>query len=215
MRKQILTLFVLAATPLAAQEHQHTAGATLPSGWHARADRANASLQNVRFMQMGDGYHATLGPSVILYNPAQTAQGSYRAHATFAQTKATPHPEGYGLIVGGKNLDAENQDYLYFLVRQDGKFLVKHRAGTETHTLFDWTAHPAIKPVDAQGKATNALAIDVGAAGARFLVNGVEVAKVDRAPNLNTDGIAGLRINHNLDVHVADWGIDQGGNEGR
>ena len=214
MRKQIFTLFLLAAAPLAAQEHQHPAGATLPSGWHVRADRANAPLQKVKFVQMGNGYHATLGPSVLLYNPAQTAQGSYRAHATFTQTKATPHPEGYGLVVGGKNLAAENQDYLYFLVRQDGKFMVKHRAGTETHTLFDWTAHPAIKPVDAQGKATNALAIDVTDSAARFLVNGQEVAKVDRTPAFNTDGIVGLRINHNLDVHVADWGIDQGGNEG-
>ncbi len=204
MRIPLLVLAALAAaTSLVAQEQS-----TLPDGWQARADRANAQMQNVKFVTMGDGYHVTLGPSVILYNPAQRAEGAYRARATFTQTKAPQHPEAYGLLVGGQNLDAPNQDYLYFLVRGDGKFLVKHRAGAETHTLVDWTEHAAITRADAAGKATHALAIEATAEDVRFLVNGTEVAKLPRAAQLNTDGVVGLRINHNLDVHVAGFGVE-------
>lgn len=204
MRIPMLFVAVLAtATSLTAQEQ-----AALPSGWQARADRANAPMQNVKFVPMGDGYHVTLGPSVILYNPEQRAEGAYRARATFTQTKAPQHPEAYGLLVGGQNLDAPNQDYLYFLVRGDGKFLVKHRAGAETHTLVDWTEHAAITRADAAGKATHALAIEATAEAVRFLVNGAEVAKLPRAAQLNTDGVVGLRINHNLDVHVSGFAVE-------
>lgn len=204
MRIPMLALAALtAAISLSAQEQS-----ALPSGWQARADRANAQMQNVKFVPMGDGYHVTLGPSVILYNPTQRAEGAYRARATFTQTRSPQHPEAYGLLMGGQNLDAANQDYLYFLVRGDGKFLVKHRAGAETHTLFDWTEHAAVKRADAAGKATNALAIEATAEGARFLVNGAEVAKLPRGEQLNTNGVVGLRVNHNLDVHVSGFGVE-------
>jgi hypothetical protein len=39
--------------------------------------------------------------------------------------------------------------------------------------------------------------------GARFLVNGAEVVTFPRDERPATDGIVGLRINHNLDVQVA------------
>jgi hypothetical protein len=204
MRIPMLALAALAAaTSLSAQ-----AQSTLPSGWQVRADRANAQMQNVKFVTVRGGYHVTLGPSVILYNPKQRAEGAYRARATFTQTKAPQHLEAYGLLVGGQNLDAENQDYLYFLVRGDGKFLVKHRAGAETHTLFNWTEHAAVKRADAAGKATNTLAVEATQAGARFLVNGTEVAKLPRVEQLNTEGVVGLRVNHNLDVRVSGFAVE-------
>jgi hypothetical protein len=81
-------------------------------------------------------------------------------------------------------------------------------AGTETHTLVGWTSHGAIRAVPADGAATNALAIDVGAAGATFLINGAEVVTLPRTPQLQTDGVMGLRINHHLDVHVADVALE-------
>jgi hypothetical protein len=36
----------------------------------------------------------------------------------------------------------------------------------------------------------------------RFLINGTEVRGLDRVPMLNTDGLVGFRIGHNLDVHI-------------
>lgn len=218
MRALVLTAALLVAVPAAAQQHgQHQHGAAgghgehhpagvLPAGWEARLDRPGG-MENVRFMEMEGHQHAILGPAAIFYRSADTATGTYRLGGTFRQNRATAHPEGYGLILGGRDLQGEAQDYLYFLVRQDGRFMVKHRAGDETHTLIDWTEHSAVQRPDAGGRAVNTLAVDVADSGVRFLVNGTEVGSVPRVQYLNTDGVYGLRINHNLDVRVDDFGV--------
>ncbi len=210
MRKLLAISALLAlATPAAAQDGAKAAGNDLqfPAGWQIRLDRANANRNDVRFFVAGDGLHATTGPAAIFWNPENVATGEFDARATFIQMKPSQHPEAYGIFVGGRDLDGDAQDYFYFLIRQDGKFLVKHRAGAETHTIIDWTAHEAVRPVGDDGRATNSLEMRVRAEGVRFLVNGVEVAKVDRVPYLNTDGIVGLRVNHNLDVHIDGFGF--------
>jgi hypothetical protein len=228
MRCSILTLALLtAAVPLAAQQHgghhhgghQHGEGphhaghhqpGVIPDGWRVRLDRAAATVDQVTFMSH-DGYvHLVLGPSGIFYRPDHSASGEYTAAATFTQNRAPHHPESYGLFVGGRDLEGGAQDYLYFLVRGDGRYLVKHRGGAETHTLIDWTEHPAVRPADAEGKATNALAVQAGDFGVRFLVNGTEVGQLPRSPHLTTDGVVGLRVNHNLDVKMRDFAITPG-----
>jgi hypothetical protein len=221
MRAFVVLAALLAAVPAAAQhqhgqghqhgqagEHAHHPAGVLPAGWEARLDRPGP-MDNVRFMEMEGHQHAILGPSAIFYRPADVADGEYRLSGTFRQNRLTRHPEAYGLILGGRDLQGEGQDYLYFLVRQDGKFLVKHRAGSETHTLMDWTEHEAVRRPGEDGRATNTLAVDVAAAGVRFLVNGTEVGALQRVPMLNTDGVYGLRINHGLDVRVDGFGIER------
>ncbi len=211
---------VTTAAPLAAQgdpDNKVAGAAGLPSGWVARLDRANAKTADVKFVAMGPGYHATLGPAGIFYNPKDMASGNFTVKASMTQTKSPTHPEAYGLFVGGRNLDQPNQEYLYLLVRQDGKFAVKHRAGTEVHTIADWTEHAAITKADADGKATNALAIRSTADSIIYMVNGSPVYGQDRAHAGQgaTNGQAGLRVNHNLDVHIGDFAIVPGSSEGR
>jgi hypothetical protein len=133
--------------------------------------------------------------------------GDFRITATFTQTKAPTHPEAYGLFVGGKNLDQENQDYGYIVIRGDGKYLIKHRAGSETHTIQDWTEHPKLNKQDAAGKATNTLAVELKGDHVRMYVNGEEVKSWEKS-YWNAVGQAGLRINHNLDVHVSDFKVE-------
>ncbi|HSJ65198.1 MAG TPA: multicopper oxidase domain-containing protein [Gemmatimonadaceae bacterium] len=201
------TLLADALSPLPARVGAGgIAFATQVPGWTARLD-APGEPSTVAFRAMGDGFHATMGPAAVLFNPSISASGAYRVGAVFSQSKATPHPEAYGLVVGGKDLDRDEQDYLYFLVRQDGKFLVKHRAGAETHTIVDWTAHDAVRSVDASGKTTNALAVESLPDAVRFLANGMEVTRLPRSAMLKTDGMVGLRINHNLDVHIAEFAV--------
>lgn len=210
-----LAVLVAAAAPVAGQQHQHQGGNAAqhgahgahaaPAGWQFRLDRANADRNAVHFMQMGDELHFRLGPSGIFYNPQNTRTGAYRVSAEFQQMRAPEHPEAYGLVLAGRNLDAENQDYAYFLVRGGGQFTVKHRAGSEVHTIVDWTDHAAIHRQDAEGKATNQLAVDVGPEAITFLVNGTQVHRIERASvghSINTDGVFGLRVNHNQDIHV-------------
>jgi len=177
-------------------------GGSLPAGWHAHADK-NAALANVKFVTMGTGYHATLGPAVILWRAADSASGSYRIAATFTQTKAPRYPEGYGLLLGGRDLAGAAQRYTYFLVRGDGTFLIKRRSGDSTSFVTpDWTPHAAVVKGDsATGAATNELGVAVKGDSVRFLVNGKDVF-VTKASNVDVTGSVGYRVNHNLDVHV-------------
>ena len=202
-----LAIAAFAVMPLVAQ-HEHQAdpdkkvagGGTLPSGWKARVD-GNASLNGVKMMPMGGGVHFMTGPAGIYYKPADKGTGAYEARATFTQMEPAAHPEAYGLIIGGSDLEGAAQKYTYFLIRQDGKYLIKRRAGDQTPTIADWTDSSAIKKADNSGKMSNTLAIDVGKDKVRFIVNGTEVAAADTA-KVDAAGIAGLRINHNLNVHV-------------
>src|SRR5690606_19790228 len=120
------------ALPAAAQHEGHHEGAgTIAEGWQGRVDRETQRIEDVRFMAMGATFHAITGPHVVLWNPANAATGGYTATATFRQDRAPERPEGFGLIVGGRDLDGPGQDYLYFLIRHDGRFMVRHRAGSE------------------------------------------------------------------------------------
>ncbi|HEX9894632.1 MAG TPA: hypothetical protein VGA78_11950, partial [Gemmatimonadales bacterium] len=93
---------------------------------------------------------------------------------------------------------------LYFLVRNDGKFLVKHRQGAETHSITDWTAHPSTARHTAASGATvkNVLAVTAGEDSVRMFVNGQQVSAYP-ATVMKVDGVVGLRVNHNLNLHVS------------
>ena len=166
-----------------------------------RLDDPKADRSGVRFMTMGGGFHVMTGPAAIFYRPDQQKSGAYEVSATFQQMEPATHPEAYGVIIGGSGLDGANQKYTYFLVRQDGQFLIKRRAGAQTPTVTDWTANKAIQKTEGTTKGTNTLAVAVGQDKVRFLVNGTEVSSA-AAAQVDTNGIAGIRVNHNLNVHI-------------
>ena len=214
-----LILTLLSAPCAAAQaDHSHKehsdhaveGGGTLPAGWSARPD-GTADLKNVKFVTMGPGYHVTLGPATILYRKSDRANGPFHTLATFNQTKKLEHSEGYGLFMGGEALDGKGQKYTYFLVRDDGSYLVKRRDGDKTREITKgWTAHPAVKKGDAEGKTSNLLEIDAkqNPSKVSFKVNGQTVYTAD-AKSMDTKGIVGLRVNHNLDVHIDGFALHQ------
>lgn len=183
-------------------------GGTLPAGWSARPDR-QGDVKNVKFVVMEPGYHLTLGPAAILYREQDRVNGPFHTLATFHQMKSPTHPEGYGIFFGGQALNGKGQQYTYFLVRGDGNYLIKRRKGEETTEVSKgWTAHPAVKKADAQGKATNLLEIDAKQDPSKvsFKVNGQTVYTAD-PKSIDVKGIVGLRVNHNLDVHIEGFGV--------
>jgi hypothetical protein len=208
----VLSLLALAAAPLAAQgandPTKKVAGSTpLPAGWSGRTDRASDKLTDAKFVTMGTGFHVTTGPAAIYWSAANAAKGPFVATTTITQTKAPTHPEAYGLFFMGKRLDAPNQDYAYFIIRGDGKFMVNHRAGNDVHKIVPWTENAAIKKQDASGKATNTLSVDASTPDAvKLLVNGTVVHTLGKNFG-STDGVVGLRVNHNLDVHVGEFKV--------
>lgn len=182
-------------------------GGTMPAGWHARTD-GNRPMANVKFEPMGKGNHVTLGPATIFWQDTDTASGSYSVEAQvwqFPSDTHRDHREGFGLFIGGGDLDGVGQRYTYFLIRADGQFLVKRRQGDSTWTVQAWTASPAITnpaPNPAPGSSTeNKLTIRVAPTGVSFLVNGQEVYK-GSASDVDTRGVYGFRMNHNLNVHL-------------
>ena len=208
-----LLLLTLAAAPLAAQQPKDMkdpdkavqGGGTLPTGWSARTDR-NAPLTNVKFVTMGTGLHATMGPAAIFWQPGDTATGDFHTLATFTQMKAPMHPEAYGLIIGGSDLSGAGQRYTYLIIRGDGKFMIKRRNGDSVSTVVPWTANDAVIKAGADGKATNEVSIQVKGGTVSFMVNGKEVHS-GSAADFDTKGIVGLRVNHNLDVHIAGFAV--------
>jgi hypothetical protein len=206
-------MFTAGAGRLAAQDaakHEHgdhdhavAGGGTVPAGWSVRTDD-NAPIANVKVAPMGTGIHVTLGPAIILYRAQHVGKGPFHTLATFTQTKPTTHAEGYGLFYGGQSLDGAAEQYTYFLVRQDGKFLVKRREGEQTTEVTKgWVASAAVHQPDAKGPSTNKLEIDNKRDPSKvvFLVNGEPVYSLD-AKATATDGAVGLRVNHNLDLHI-------------
>jgi hypothetical protein len=184
---------------------RRAAGGSIPAGWQIRLDDKDATrytTNDVRFVPMGCGFHSTSGPAAI-YPGAQLPNSPFVLEATFNQTKAPTHPEAYGLFFSGRDLESsDKQQYVYFLVRGNGQFLINHRAGRDVHKIIDWQDNAAIRKQDASGQATNQLTIRAGTDSVRFLANGAQVAAISRQEISNAGGQAGLRVNHNLDVHV-------------
>lgn len=214
--RTILFTAMLAAAPLSAQD----ANLTVPAAWKVRADRGTVNVvadeersdprTMARIVTMAPGWHVTTGPALIAYDPSWQAGGTYRAEAEiflFPGERA----EGYGMFVGGANLEGADQTYLYVLLRKDGRYLVKRRVGAGTETLVDWTAHEAVVPHTGQdGTAKNVLAVNVRADDIQIVVNGQVVTTVPRA-GIPTDGQVGLRVNHALNLHVSRVEIVAGG----
>lgn len=197
----IAALLVPVATVAAQAPAAHGA---LPDGWIGRADEGG-DISKVAFVPMSRGWHVTTGPvHAIFYRPDNSASGNYTATLdAFFFGPPGPYPEGYGIFVGGKELAAPGQSYLYFVVANNGRYLIKKRSGGTTSMVVDWTPSSAIKTVPSgAGNVENIFQVQARHDSVLFSINHVVVATRSRA-ELGVDGIVGIRVNHNLSVHVA------------
>jgi hypothetical protein len=196
----LMTLLVVA--PLVAQS---------PAGWKVRPDRStNASdpdaAGSIKFTKTGSGFQAVNPQAAVYWNPANSASGTYTVKGSFTLLKPSNHTNYYGLIFGGSDLDGANQAYTYFLVAQDGTWLVKKREGdANASDIVKKTPNDAVKKPDASGKSTNALEVRVGADKIDYVVNGTVVHSMPKA-GVKTDGVYGIRVNHQLEVQIDGFG---------
>ena len=195
-RISLAILALLVAAPAMAQS---------PAGMMARADRStNAAdpddVPDVTVMSVGNGFQVNTGPAAVVWNPANTASGSYNLSATFTLQAPSDHANYYGLVYGGGDLDGAGQNYLYFLIAQNGTFLVKHRANDEAvHNVVDRTPHDAIVQPGDDGTSVNMLEVRVGADQTEFVINGTVVHTAPKSGMASrTDGIWGVRVNHRI-----------------
>jgi hypothetical protein len=191
-------------------------GAQSPAGWKVRIDRSTNAADpdgnpNLKFITMGTGFHVTGGPAGTFWNPANTATGNFTATATFNLMKPSGHTNYYGLMFGGDQLDGAGQNYIYFMVAQNGAFMVKHRAGDATHDVKAATPHAAVRQPGADGRSSNTLEVRVAGDTISYVVNGQVVHTTPKSGmTAKTDGIVGIRVNHQLDVHVDAFAVKKG-----
>jgi hypothetical protein len=195
-RLSLAVVALLLAAPLAAQA---------PAGYMMRIDASTDAADpddspDVKITTVGSGFQVNTGPAVVLYNPASTATGQYTLKATFTLQQPSSHQNYYGLVFGGQNLNAANQSYVYFLVAQTGRFIIKHRANNDAvHDVQPGTMHDAVVRPDASGKSVNTLEVRVGASDIQYVVNGQVVHTTPKSGmTARTDGVYGVRINHVL-----------------
>jgi hypothetical protein len=186
-----------------------------PKGWKIRGDHSTEASDPdaagaIKFVTSGSGFHATNPMAAIYWNPANTATGNYTLKGTFKLIKSNGFNEYYGLIFGGSALDGAAESYLYFMVTDDGTYLIKRREGTSTQGVSPKTPNAAVKKPDTSGSATNALEVRVMADKIDFAINGTVVTSLPKTgPAAKTDGIYGIRINHQLDVQIDGFGVSK------
>lgn len=151
------------------------------------------------------------GPHAVLWRAGQEAvQPPYTIHTRMQKLHGRLH-EGYGIVFGGEGLEGpeEGQRYSYFLVRGDGSFLIRRRAGAEVPVVRPWTHHPAIRRDTEEGGRPNELEVQVADDSVRFHVNGAQVASVP-ASDVDVRGIPGVRVAHAVQLALTDFGVEPG-----
>ena len=202
----VAVLALVAIAPLVAQT---------PQGWKMRVDHSTAAADpdapgDIKFVTSGPGFHATNPTAAVYWNPANTATGNYILKASFRLEKPSGHVNYYGLVFGGSALEGAQQSYLYFVVAQNGTWLIKKRDGEATSGVTPKTPNDAVVKPGADGKSINALEVRVGADKVDFVVNGTTVHSEPKSGAMaKTDGIYGIRINHLLEVQVDGLGVSK------
>ena len=178
---------------------------TLQGQTQLRVDRSTSAadpddVADVTLEANGSSFTVGTGPAAVVWDPGNTASGEYEVKGTFRLEEPSDHTNYYGLVFGASELDNSNQNYLYFLVGQDGSFILKHRANDDAvHDIVARTPHDAVTTPGDDGKSVNDLEVRVGADELTLVVNGTVVHTEARAGMASrTNGIFGVRINHRL-----------------
>ena len=201
-----------------------TGSGKLPDGWMMRFDptRGGApapAMTAISFETMAGGYHVKSGPAAIYYKTGDVGSGEFSVTATFHQAKSM-NAEAFGIFIGGAGLQDSTHSYIYMAIKPStGVLLIARRtqyAGTPRPTTFvpenpnaPEAAINRDSPTD--GSATNTLTIHVAPDTVHFIINGKLVKAIAKsALGGPTDGQVGLRINHNMDLHIDGYALKKG-----
>ena len=172
---------------------------SLAEGWKARLDDPTTTQTGTVQVER-DAVVFSGGPGGIFYKPDMKAEKDYTVIAAITQSKTLPAPQPYGLFVSGADLDKDTQRYTAFLVRQDGKFQIVTRNGSQDTVVVDWrSAKPMLEPKGV--KPTNTLEVRAMQNAVHFLIGDQELHQMPRE-KAGPDGLAGVRLGPGLSVPV-------------
>ena len=168
-------------------------------GWRWRADKPAADTA-AAFDQMAPGWHMTSKSAGLLYPAGERATGSFSHVADFVVFPETTD-SGFGIFLGGADLEGSAGTYVAALLRRDGAFSVISRAGGSESVLVPWTRHSAVKAHPGTGTVTNRLRINASVDSLRIFVNDSSVARI-KLGNARTNGHFGFRVGERVNLHL-------------
>jgi hypothetical protein len=195
-------------------------GITAP-GWQGKVDAGEAAkgakIDDSKVVAAGSELKFNNGPAAIYWNPANKAAGSYTVSATFTEPKymsSNDHPHPYGLFIGGNKLDTDQATFLYCTPYGNGTFIVRGM-GPAPFRVSPGRSVPneAVKKAETGGSVTQEVAWVVTPEKADCKINGVVVGSYPKADLVGAgkleslDGIAGIRVAHNVDVNVTGFKV--------
>lgn len=191
-------------------------GISVP-GWAGKIDaqeeKSGQVLNNSKLAPATGGLQITTGPAVTYWNPKNTASGDYTVKATFKEANymgLNDHPHPYGIVIGGNDLGAPQQSYLYCAAYGNGTFIVRG-FGPEPFQMGGRrpTANDAVHKAAGKGESvTQEIAVSVKGDRVECAINGTVVAGYSKAELVaagklkSTDGVYGIRFAHNTDATV-------------
>lgn len=196
-------------------------GGVFIDGWTGKIDNTNENagltISDGKLVKMGPGMHLTTGPAATYWNPANKASGNYSVRATFSEAKymsLNNHPHPYGIMIGGNDLGTDQQSYLYCSAYGNGNFIVRGMGpGPFQVNGRRPEANAAInKAAGKDQPVKQEIALQVVGDKVECAINGTVVGSYNKADLIgpgklkSLDGVYGIRIGHNADVHVSDFG---------
>lgn len=192
---------VLAAVSFAAL----TAGAQSlqrPEGWRVHLD--GAPHDTIYHVRMPPGWHMTTPKSsgAILYDPAHRAEGRFVIESEIFLFPGTSQ-SGYGLFVGGRDLDGASPSYVSLLIRRDGAMALEQVSRSSRTMLVPWTKSQAVTPhPGGDDTSRNVIRLSVERDSVVLESNATRVASIARG-DIPLDGTFGFRVGPDVNLHVS------------
>ncbi|MCY3968643.1 MAG: hypothetical protein OXG74_01820 [Acidobacteria bacterium] len=216
-RSLCLTAGVVAAallTPVAASA-QSGHNLERPEHWKVGYDGSNEAAER-NFVVMRPGWHVYAGPRSLLWDPGRFASGNYAVKSTiYLFPKGDPERSGstrvdtpFGLFLGGRDLEGDEQTYVTFQIDNVGRFRIARHTGDDIEELVPWTAHDGVSVLDdsATSPAENVLEVDVRGEQTIFYIGGEAVADLP-SDELDLNGLIGLSAGEGLSLHITEIAI--------
>jgi hypothetical protein len=184
-----------------------------PDGWKwvsddpvHLVDRLSPPAGAFLFGTMAPGWHITTRPGVTLFEPTVTVRGRFVIESESFLFPGTSSA-GFGVFAGGTDLESQKPSYTAFLIRRDGSAAVERREAGKSTLVQAWTRHEAIVPhPGGNADVRNVIRVEAEAATVAVVINGTKVFDVARS-SAPVDGIVGLRIGPDTDLHVTNLDV--------
>jgi hypothetical protein len=229
MRLVTATTLALAGALTIAQVHaqmggmQETAhkvanGGIRGAGWHGHPDKGTGVTNDASLDAKGSDIEIHTGPAMLYWNDNDKGTGDYTVTATFDEPKymsSNDHPHPYGVFIGGKDLDSDNASALYCAAYGSGTFIVRG-FGPAAFAIGGRRPTPNDSVHKAAGKGeavSQTVSMSVKGDNVSCSINGTVVATYPKSDVVGagklsaTDGFAGIRVAHNVDVNVKDFKV--------